>query len=219
MKKTKKIPRKPFKNWDDEQVSIEFGLKRVKTHIFIENIDAVEPIKAHPAKIAIEELRESLKEYVETWNEDELKTMFINPFVRLANFVSPNYKVFTQRPMSIKYANDSLITEGKVEFMLAKGLKTPRKPYFFLHEYKPEKRRDNDPCGQLLIAMVASQKMNDDQLPLYGIYVVGRNWFFVILDGNEYAVSKSYSAEDEEVFKIFAMLLYIKDIMEKIYAE
>ncbi len=219
MEKEKKTKSKPFKNWDDEEVAIEFGLKLLKTHFFIEYIDKVEPFTVSPVQETIEKLRETLKDYVETWNEDELKMMFISPFLRLADFVSPYYKVFTQRPMSVRYANDTLLTEGKVEFMLAKGLKNPKKPHFFIHEYKPEKRRDNDPLGQLLIAMVASQKQNQDNKPIYGVYVVGRLWFFVILDGSEYAVSKSYSAEDEEIFKIFAMLLYIKDIMEQLYQE
>ncbi len=216
----KKLKNKPFKNWLHEEIADEFGLKLVNTHLFLEKLDKIEPINAqHPEYTHIDNLREVLRLYAETWNEDEIKTMFINPFVRLANLVSPYYKVFTQRTMSVRYANDTLLTEGNVEFMLAKGLQIPKKPHFFLHEYKPEKRRDNDPCGQLLIAMLASQKMNQANKPIYGIYVVGRFWFFVVLDGLNYAVSKSYSAEDEEIFKIFAMILHIKDIMEILYQE
>ncbi len=216
--KKKKVRNKPFKNWLYEDVAKEFGLIRTR-HKTLEELDQVQFDQKHGATSQIERLKSLLVDYVDSWNEDELKSLFINPFMSLAEFVSPYYKVFTQRPMSVRYANDTLVTEGKVDFMLAKGIQTPQKPHFFLHEYKPEKNRDNDPCGQLLISMVASQRTNQDDKPIYGIYVTGRLWFFVILDGSEYAVSKSYSAEDEEVFKIFAMLLYIKDIMEKLYQE
>jgi hypothetical protein len=67
--------------------------------------------------------------------------------------------------------------------------------------------------------MVASQKINNDDRPVFGTYVVGRFWFFVVLDGKNYAVSKSYSAEDDEIFKIFAILLHIKATMDSIYQE
>ncbi len=215
---SKKTKARPFRDWLYEEVSQEFGLKRLQQHPFITQIDFLEFDPSHEATSQINRLKNILSEYVDTWNEDELRTMFISPFVSLVDFINPNYKVFTQRPLSVRYANDTKLTEGLVEFMLAKGLQIPQKPHFFIHEYKPEKRRDSDPLGQLLIAMVASQRINADEKPVYGIYVIGRFWFFVVLDANNYVVSKSYSAEDDEIFKIFAILLYIKTLMDKIYA-
>ena len=52
--------------------------------------------------------------------------------------------------------------------MLDKGKVLPKIPYFCLHEYKQENRRDNDSLGQLLIGMVAAQAKNADDLPIYG---------------------------------------------------
>ena len=109
--------------------------------------------------------------------------------------------------------------------MLAKGLQTPQKPHFFLHEYpstslragKPEKRRDNDPLGQLLIAMIGSQIKNQDDKPIYGIYVNGRYWHFVVLEGAEYAVSNSYNVSDEDILRLFAILVYFRNLMEEMY--
>jgi hypothetical protein len=89
--------------------------------------------------------------------------------------VSEHFKVFMQRSLSLKYDDNTKVTKGLVEFMIAKEGKIPRRTHFCLHEYKPEKRRDNDPLGQLLIAMVAAQKLNQDDKPIYGIYVNGRN--------------------------------------------
>ena len=141
---------------------------------------------------SIEELRELAFMYIDSWNEDEYKFMFISHFLGLVKFVSPHYKAFTQRPMSMIYNNGTLATEGYVEWMCARGIQTPKQPHFFLHEYKPEKRRDNDPLGQLLIAMIVSQQVNADEKPVYGIYVNGRNWFFVVLEGKEYAISQLF---------------------------
>lgn len=101
--------------------------------------------------------------------------------------------------------------------MLAEGKQTPKIPYFFLHEYKPEKNRDNDPLGQLLIAIVAAQKANLDGKPIYGIYVNGRNWFLVLLDGKNYAVSLAYDVTSHDIFDLFAILLFLKEKMEELY--
>ena len=211
--------KKPFKDWLYEEVGATFGLKRVINHPLIEKIGKITLPKNHVLRNDIELLRALLEEYVDSWNEDEYKFMFISRFIGLAQYVSTNYKVFTQRPLSVKYDNDTKVTEGLVEFMLAKGIQIPRKPHFFLHEYKPEKRRDNDPLGQLLIAMVAAQKLNQDDNPIYGIYVNGRNWFIVILDNSVYSVSNPYVATDEDIFDLFAVLLHIKGIMDQIYSE
>jgi hypothetical protein len=219
MPKAEKIKIKPFKDWLYEDVAKEFSLTRTR----LEALDALDKAEYEPphsfTSVYIETLKNNLNEYVDSWNEDELKMLFIAPFIALADFNSPYYKVFTQRTLKVKYSNDTLITEGRVDFMLAAGIQTPKKPHFFLHEYKPEKKRENDPLGQLLISMLASQKLNQDKKPVYGIYVTGRFWFFVILDGKKYAVSKSYSAEDEEIYKIFAMLLKLKEIMNALYKD
>jgi hypothetical protein len=171
----------------------------------------------HPQRQAVEELRQLAFEYIDSWNEDEYKFMFISPLIALIKFISPNYKVFTQRPMSLKYDNGTKTTDGVVEFMLARGLQTPKHPFFFLHEYKPEKRRDNDPLGQLLIAMITSQTVNQDNKPIYGIYVNGRNWFFVVLEGTTYFTSRAFPVDDDDIFVVAAILEFFKQKMEALY--
>jgi hypothetical protein len=209
---------KPFKDWLYEEVNDSFGLTELVTHPVLEKLKTIKLPENHSSRKELENLKELIKKYINSWNEDEYKFMFISRFIGLADYNSENYKVFTQRPLSIKYDNDTKTTEGLVEFMLAKGLQIPRKPHFFLHEYKPEKRRDNDPLGQLLIAMVAAQKLNQDDKPIYGIYVNGRNWFIVVLDDKTYSVSNPYVATDEDIYDLFAVLLYIKELMEEIYS-
>ncbi len=214
----KKPKNKPFKDWQYEEVAKTFDITRQRTLPFLEDLKTIKLPPNHPMRATLETYRVELFDYVDSWNEDEYKFFFISPFFKLVNFISAYYKGFTQRPMSVKYDNDTKTTNGIVEFMLAKGIQIPREPHFFLHEYKPEKNRDNDPLGQLLIAMIAAQKVNHDEKPIYGIYVNGRNWFFVVLDGKNYAVSPAYDVTQERIFDLFAVLLYFKELMEKLYS-
>jgi hypothetical protein len=211
-----KAKNKEFKNWLYDDVEQAFGLTRLYEDIFWNEFDTLKvPQNYLHHFTAIEELRKDLIKYVDTWNEDELKFMFISPFINFVKYTSDKYKVFTQRTMSVKYENGTKTTSGKVEFMLAKGKQTPRKPFFFLHEYKQENRRNNDPLGQLLIAMVAAQVQNADGEILYGCYVSGRNWFFVFLNNKEYAVSNAYNATSKDIYQLFAILLWFKQKTEE----
>jgi hypothetical protein len=95
--------------------------------------------------------------------------------------------------------------------MVAQGKQIPRHPFFFLHEYKSEKASGNDPLGQLLIAMVYAQKENADNRPLYGVYVLGRFWFFVLLEDKIYSVSPAFDAtKTEDLATILANMEKVK---------
>jgi hypothetical protein len=208
---------KSFKDWQYEEVEQEFGLTRLRTLPFLESLKTLSLPLDNIHRDTLERYRLELFDYVDTWNEDEYKFMFISPYFKLIDFTTPYFKVFTQRPMSVTYDNGAKTTSGNVEFMLAKGKQIPKKPHFFLHEYKPEKNRDNDPLGQLLIAMVAAQQISEDEQPIYGIYVNGRNWFIVVLEQNSYAVTLAYDVSSSDIFDLFAILLHIKDCMETMY--
>ena len=108
--------------------------------------------------------------------------------------------------MSATFPELNLHVTGKVEFFIARGKQRPRQPYFFLHEYKQERRRETDPLGQLLIAMIAAQTINEVKMPLYGCYVIDRNWFFVIVNEREYSVSLAYDATKPELYSIYAFV-------------
>ena len=212
-----KKPNKSFKVWQYEEVEQAFDLTRLRTLPFLEEIKKLTLPKEHIQRETLEKYRLELFDFIDTWNEDEYKFLFIAPYFKLVDFNSPYFKIFTQRPMSVSYDNDTKVSSGNVEFMLAKGKQIPKKPHFFLHEYKPEKNRDNDPLGQLLIVMVASQKLNQDDKPVYGIYVNGRNWFIVALVGKNYAVSNPYVVTSEDIFDLFAVLVFIRQKMEEMY--
>jgi hypothetical protein len=213
----RKIADKPFADWQAEEVEKTFGVKRLRTLPILEHFATLRLANEHPLRTSIERLRLKALDLIEGWNEDEYKFLFISAIFNFVDFSTEHYNVFTQRPMSVSYENGTKTTTGKVEWMLARGRQIPEQPHFFLHEYKPEKNRDNDPLGQLLIAMVAAREANMDDKPIYGIYINGRNWFFVGFTGKTYAVSKPYVATTDDIFDLFAVLEYLRGEMDKMY--
>jgi hypothetical protein len=93
-------------------------------------------------------------------------------------------------------------------------------PFFCLNEYKRQTDPDGEPQGQALIAMLVAQKLNENEnrndLPIYGSYIIGRNWYFMALVGKEYAISKDFSCVDDEMFDIFRILKSLRVQIEKI---
>lgn len=202
-----------FDTWTYEQVEDTFGISPLRTSPHYEEwltAKDCDPNKLETSQL--DELKELLFNEVKNWNEDELKLFFIAPVLNLIHFYTANFKPFTQRTLTITHGDVS--ASGKVDFMLAKGKQTPKIPYFCLHEYKQENRRDNDPLGQLLIGMVAAQNKNGDKQPIYGSYVSGRNWFFVMLEEDHYILSNAYNAADNDLYKIFAILKKCRVLVE-----
>ncbi len=199
-----------FDTWTYEQVEDTFGISPLRTSPNYEEWLKAKDLESNNLEISkLDELKELLFCEVNNWNSDELMFFFIAPVLNLIHFYTANFKPFTQRTLSITHGDVS--ASGKVDFMLAKGKQTPKIPYFCLHEYKQENRRDNDPLGQLLIGMVAAQNKNGDKQPIYGSYVSGRNrsavrWFFVMLEEDHYILSDAYVASSDDLYKIFAIL-------------
>jgi len=161
----------------------------------------------------LNKLKESLSSKAKIWNEDELKMFFIGPIIQEANLSTGDFQPFTQRLFSAKIGEEEI--GGRVDFMIAKGRRVPKKPYFCIHEYKQETDKEGDPLGQLLITMAVARVNNQNENPILGAYVIGRNWFFVVLAGKEYAVSREFDASEEDIFQIFAILQKSKEIIQR----
>jgi hypothetical protein len=210
---------KPFEKWEYEEVEMTFGLRRTSSlPLLTAWLGAQEPLSAAETD-AFNNLKEELASRAEDWNEDELKFFFISPFVRLINFNEPGkFSAFSQRNISTEataVSNERVVLRGRVEFMVATGKQRPRQPFFCLHEYKPQLRGQSDPLGQLLVAMLAVSKINDDpQQPVLGCYVLGKLWHFVVLEGNEYASSASFDVSQDEILKVAAALKWCKRFIE-----
>ena len=103
--------------------------------------------------------------------------------------------------------------------MLASGRSEPEAPYFCLYEYKKEKGEDSDSPSQLIINMMTAQAANSNVDVIYGAFVVGSSWFFLILKGREYCISNEYVATRDDIFTIFKILKKLKGIIEEMATE
>lgn len=150
-----------------------------------------------------------LKRYVNDWNETELLLYFITPIIYIVDFQLHEFNVvpFAERTLSKKIQNT--LFQGRVDWMVATGRQHPRQPFFFIHEYKKGLDSSGDPVGQLLSTMYIAQMINNQpkkptlfdptpkdykDLPIYGCYVIGRYWYFVVLKDKDYYISESYDA-------------------------
>ena len=211
---------KPFERWKYEEIELTFGTERVRNlPSLTEWMTADEPADDYETK-TLKIYHDQLVRKVDAWNEDELKFFFLSHIITLVDFTKPKvYSSFSQRTVATKrndiYGNE-VDLRGRIEFFVAMGEQIPRQPFFFLHEYKPlNKTTPSDPLGQLLIAMLATQTINEIQRPLYGTYIRGSSWQFVVLEDNQYSVSKAYDAlEESELFKIFSILKRCKSYID-----
>ncbi len=202
-----------FENWETQDLEIAFDLEQLEVMDLLENwLQSTTELSISEDE-TVKKLKKALKNNADFWNEDELKLQFIAPLLLIVDYTMPNYKIFSQRSISATINNIEI--GGKVDLVLAKGKQKPMKPYFFIHEYKQEtKKGSSDPKGQLLSAMLVAEAKNEGKMPVYGCYVVGRSWFFVILNGKEYAVSNAYNASDDDIYTVVAILRKIKEYIQ-----
>lgn len=91
---------------------------------------------------------------------EELKIKFIGQLLDLVQLEGPIFRTFYDRPLSATLNGIRLY--GTVDRVVATGFQIPTEPFFCIHGYKPyprrqEGRREGDPKGQLLAAMLVAQ--------------------------------------------------------------
>ena len=203
---------KPFSKWTIEEVEEQFGVRQQTASSHMRAWLTVEEPPSATEREALELLRQKLESRVYDWNAQELIINFIGPLLALVDFDHEVYHPFFGREISVAYNQETL--SGIVDFTVAQGRRSPKNPYFFIHEYKKEFDSSNDPLGQLLIAMVAAQLLNQDGNPIYGAYILGRYWHFVLLEGQSYAVNPGSNASRNEILNIFGILRNTRTLID-----
>lgn len=206
---------KPFEKWKTQEVENIFGIKIDYDNYTLQTWLAANYEVPEPKHTFLVDLKIKLGKFIDYYNESDISMFFISHVLTAVDFVQEEYRAYTQLSMKAKIKNIhgvEVVVGGKVEMAVAKGKQIPETPFFFLNEYKPEKRTgsESDPKGQLLIAMLAAQSKNQDEYPIYGCYVNGRNWHFVVLEGKKYAVSDAYVATQDAIFQIYSILMEAK---------
>jgi hypothetical protein len=202
-----------------QQLEENFFLKRLVTHFALEHLlkNLDKQIPEDILNIFIK-LSESASLDIEYWTEQELVIKHISPIINCVNYRTEETNSFADR--SFGYQFDNIKLGGAMDFLVSSGRSEPKAPYFCLHEYKKEQNFEADPKGQLLAEMLVAQALNCDAKTgfetIYGCYIVGRNWFWVILKNKEYAVSRAYdSTRIGDLSEIYLILVKIKHIIEE----
>ena len=161
----------------------------------------------------VQHLCNLLQDNVEHWNEYDLSLHFVGPMFSAVNFTQPmRFNLFAQRNLEAEVQQIKLM--GRVDEVIASGYRVPKLPFFAFNEYKKETDPDGDPAGQVLAAMLVGQHLNQvagNDFPIYGCYIIGRNWFFVVLEGKKYTKSDAFrSTNYDEALQILRMLFHLK---------
>ncbi len=159
----------------------------------------------------LESLKENLIRRSDDWNEFELNEYFIGPIIALVNFNTEYFCVFAERNLEVELGEYKLT--GKPDLLIAAGESFPKIPYFCFSEYKKQIEPEGNPVYQALGEMLAAQHLNPREHPIYGVGVMGKLWHFLVLQGQEYCVSKSFATDDEEIFDIVKILKALKGIL------
>ena len=152
----------------------------------------------------------------DAWNEQELALHFIGPILGLVHFTEPyRFNLFAERRISARVGSPTGEVElsGEPDGLIATGYREPEAPFFAFTAYKRQLDPNGDPAGQTLAAMLVAQVLNQQQQAIYGAYVVGSDWRFMVLEGRHYTISRDYSAVTAELFEIFRILKALKAIV------
>jgi hypothetical protein len=161
--------------------------------------------KSH--ELILEEKRQHLVYEGNGWNEEELKMRFLAFLFDIAKIDEKGkIKLFFERPMYAIINDYELNVICDAMVATPKGIGKPKKPYFFLQEFKKQKNAA-DAEGQMLIAMLIAQAENDDDKPVYGCWIQGRNWIFTTLHQKNYCISKQFDAADKDDLHIIMCAL------------
>ncbi|SHO80853.1 hypothetical protein MNB_SV-15-503 [hydrothermal vent metagenome] len=162
--------------------------------------------------IFLEKLLEEERDYIQVYNEEDLKMRFLSPILRLVNFKTKYFRDFYDEKLI--YKSDKFILNGEVDFIISTGLRKAKKPYFFIQEFKRSEEYGN-PRPQLLSELISAIELNM-QTTMRGAYIVGESWNFVILeklDTNKYQyfISRSFnSTKIEDLQDIYRNLMFVK---------
>jgi len=197
-----------FREWTLTGLDKTFGLQQIwecqlmrdweKQNIEIQDFE----------KFFLLNLQKSLIRGGRAWNEVELENKFISPVIMTANIDDEQISYFLERRLSATVGDYQL--SGVVDGLIATGFREPNIPLFCLHEYKRSIDNQGAPDAQVLAAMLVAREQNNNQKPIYGVFVLGFNWNFMILNGNKYFIGRTYHADNEEIFAIFKMFKALK---------
>lgn len=198
-----------------------FGLRQTFSNEILENWLNAENTISEAEKTVLANYQDLLIVNQDAWNEQELALHFIGPILGLVHFTEPyRFNLFAERRIGALISTDSgeIELSGEPDGIIATGFREPEVPFFAFTEYKRQLDPEGDPKGQTLAAMLVAQARNGHRRPVYGAYVIGSDWRFMVLTDQQYTISRDYSALSDEIFDILRILKGLKQIVIQLTA-
>ena len=204
-----------IRKWSEAEIIDTFDLQKIKhpTPLMQEWLNAQTDFN-DTEKNLIQQLCDNALENIEAWAEEDLKMNFIAFVIYLAG-LKATQTIRTFYDKTISATVEGIFLKTKTDFMIAKGiLDLAKTPYFHFQEYKRDKDPHGDPMAQLVEAFLIAQEINKNGKPLYGCCVVGRLWYFIIMEDKRYCVSNAYDCTNEKTLQqIIAILRKFEEIL------
>ena len=218
------LEEKSFGNCSISFLEKVFGLRQVDTHhVLTDWLDLAKKQEiTQTEELVLPIFQKSLITNVSSWYEQDLSLHFIGPIFSLINFTEPYvYNIFAERSISsvlTKMDGTKINLYGKPDEMIASGFREPEAPFFCFQEFKRETDPNGDPIAQALAAMLVGQAINENRYPMYGCYVLGRDWYFMTLIDQKFCISRGFDATTENIFELLKVLKALKEIVKKLTA-
>jgi len=203
------MAKKSFRDCTLTFMDREFGLRENFASSILDQWLQSDVVLTELEKAILINYQELLITHVKAWNEKELSQQFIGPVFGVARLTELyRFRLFAEHKIEATIAglHDEFELSGEPDGILATGYREPEVPMFVFNEYKRSVNHHGDPAGQALVAMLVGQVLNKNQQPIYGAYVIGSDWRFMVLDGKQYTISRNYSALTDEIFDILRIL-------------
>ena len=200
-----------FHQLRSEKVLTTFHIKKIKNCEHLDELLTGQTTLTSVEKAILDMALERYEQTSDGWNEEELKMNFISAILMVANPNIPSVcKIFFERPLSGVINNYVLYVKTDCFVASYNEAGLPVKPYFFLQEFKKQKQNE-DAEGQMLLAMLIAQADNNNQKPVYGCYLQGKNWVFTVLYAKNYCLSRQYDAtRTDDLYQIIFILRALK---------
>jgi hypothetical protein len=193
-------------NWTAGLVVKTFGLTRVNEGFpLLEDwFDVINDL-TEADRQQLELRRKKLMPKVNAWNEETLKMKFIAFILDMVDYdVAPYEGLFeTEISAVVQTRPLKVITDFTVARVTEDLIE---QPYFYFHEYK-QRKRSKDPTAQVMLAMLIAQELNQNGKPIYGCYVIGEIWYFMIMEGTLFSIHNGLNAANTDDLQLILLIL------------
>jgi hypothetical protein len=163
----------------------------------------------------LEAARQELNSFWSMWNEEETKMHFVSTVLNMYRItMRGKIQTFYERKMvgAARGHDFSIICDCMIA--TPTNAYQPAVPYFFFQEFKKSQADSLDPQAQMLVAMLLAQEKNNDGKPIYGAFQQGKNWYFSVLNGDDYCLGTQFDATvPASLDKIVFMLQALKGMI------